>query len=224
VVADWPLCSQAHGESAVAVTREVVVNVQRVDAAAVFEHDPLLLGQVRVRWGRRTQRVPRLPTLQLFYLPSHAGRDAVGANVPAGDLAGGLRGHIAIQCNGAIRFHHFHQRLTMAHSVAAHRFDNAVGARLLRGALERIAHRLGAAGYAAGTESDPNLDCAALHAVRSLRSASFSASHAVAGVSLPAVWPSTMSTGARLQQPRQATSSTVNWRAASVSSPSGIAR
>ncbi len=51
-----------------------------------------------------------------------------------------------------------------------------------------------------------------------------SASQAEAGVSLPAVWPSTIRTGARLQQPRQATSSTVNVREGSVSAPSGMAR
>ena len=138
--------------------------------------------------------------------------------MPAGDALGGLRGHIAIERDPPVRLDHFHQRLAMAHSVAANRLDDAVRARLFCRPHQRIAHQFAPAGDAARTEADPNFDGAALHAV------TFSASHAVAGVSLPAVWPSTMSTGARLQQPRQATSSSVNMRAASVSWPSGIAR
>ena len=173
-----------HRQRAIPIARQVVVDVQRVDGPAILQHDPVFW------WGRRF----RLPIMPSDDPPSH------------------LRRHIPIRRHPPVRLHHFHQRLAIAHPVAANRLDGR--ARL----HQRIAHRFAAAGHAARTQADPDLDGAALHAV------TLSASHAVAGVSLPAVWPSTISTGARLQQPRQATSSSVNRRAASVSSPSGMAR
>src|ERR1019366_171579 len=179
----------------IAVASEVIFDVQGVDLAAVFQHDADPSGLAPGCTRRRL-------------MPP-------GTEVMADDLAGGLGGHVAIERDAAGGFHYFHQRFAVAHAVAAHGFDRgAIPRRLLQGS----AHRFAAAGDAAGAEPDAEFHRGLLHV------ACPSASHAVVGVSLPEVWPSTVSTGARLQQPRQATSSTVNRRCASVSAPSGMAR
>src|ERR1039458_866438 len=140
--------------------------------------------------------------------------------VQADDALGTLRGHVAIEGTAAAGLHHFHHRLAVAHAVAAHGLDRGAGARRL---LQGRTHRLAAASHPTGAEPDPDFDRGPLHTV-SVSAKGARASHAMAGVSRPEVCPSTVSTGARLQQPRQATSSTVNRRSASVSAPSGILR
>src|ERR1039458_9590586 len=133
--------------------------------------------------------------------------------VLADDEMGTLRGHVAIEGTAAAELDYFHHRLAVAHAVAAHGLDRGAGCHRL---LQHSAYGLAAASHAAGAEPDPDFD-------RGLHDGP-SVSHAVAGVRRPEVCPSTVSTGARLQQPRQATSSTVNRRSASVSAPSGILR
>ena len=69
-----------------------------------------------------------------------------------------LDGHVAIERDPPAGLHHLHQRLAIAHSVAADRFD-------LPGLLQDVAYGFRAAGHAAGAESDPDFDRAGLHAV-----------------------------------------------------------
>src|ERR1035438_5485090 len=184
-------------EGAVAVARQVVVDVERIDFAAVLQHDPFLFCGL---WGRMVS----------------CGRLVIGPEVPPDKKARGLNGNVAIEGDAPAGLHHLHQRLAIAHPIAADRFD-------LRSLLQDVSYRFRAAGDASVAKSDPDFDRAALHAV-SVSSRWASSALALDGVSLPAVCPSTISTGARLQQPRQATSPMVNMRAASVSAPSGMAR
>src|ERR1017187_10095051 len=112
-----------------------------------------------------------------------------GTEVLVYDVPGTLRVHVAVEGTAAAGFHHFHHRLAMAHAIAAHRLD--CGARS-RGELQHSVHGLAAASHAAGTEPDPEFHSGLLYETCP------SASHAVAGVSRPAVCPSTDRKSTRL--------------------------
>ncbi len=217
----------ARRERAVAVAREVVVDVQRVDLAAVLEHDALLLAEIR---GGRAGAAIEADGVHGDGGIRHGDPAAASARQRAqaasvrGDAlcARAARRHVAVQRGAAVGLDDFDHRLAVAHAVAADGLDDAVRAGLARRLDERGAHGLAAAGNAAGAEPDADLDGGGAHAGSASRATPSSAS-ARGGRRQPAGRvSSTISTGARLQQPRHATSSSVNRRAGSVSAPSGM--
>src|SRR5205085_3273165 len=143
----------------IAAARDVVVYIQRVDLAAIFEHDAFLcraLAAVSRQIG---------PGRQLGDGPTAPCGEPARTNVLAYNLGSGRRGHVAVQRGAAVGANDLNHRLAMALAVAANRLDDAVRARLPRRLLQGRAHRLAAAGDPAGTEPDPDFDGRAFHAV-----------------------------------------------------------
>ena len=128
-------------QRAVAIAHQVVIDAQRVDFAAILQHDALLLAGVRKRIGGGIAR-----------------EEPAGPQVLAHDRRRGLGRDIAVQCDAPVRPGDFHHRLAIAHAVAADRFDCGACAQLRGRLFQRRAHRLGAAGDAARAQADADLD------------------------------------------------------------------
>ncbi len=101
------LHEECGAERLVAAAGEVVVDGERIDHAAVFEHDALAACRGRRRRRRRVEQM--------------GGRSegAEAAGVAAGDVAGGLGGDVAVESDGAAGVEHLDDGLAVAHAVAA---------------------------------------------------------------------------------------------------------
>ena len=100
-------CRQALRERAVAVAREVVVDVQRVDLAAVLEDDALLLAEVAGAAPCRGPSDRRVATASSRNRPATRSAvqrsrvEAARPHVPPDDAARGLGRHVAVQRRAA---------------------------------------------------------------------------------------------------------------------------
>ena len=100
-------CLQAGGQRLVAVAGEVVVDVQRIDLAAVLEDDALLLAEIRGRGARasiepefvqvRLVVVARDPFRERLGPPACPGAEPTGTDVLPRNLARRLGGHVAVE-------------------------------------------------------------------------------------------------------------------------------
>ncbi len=178
-------------ERAVAVARDVLVDVERIDLAAVLEHDAVLLGEVGCRGaGAAIDRVgvlfvARVPEATRA-VPVEPARGRARSNVAASDLARHRRGHVRVESGAGVALDDFHHGLQVAHAVAAHPFHDRAGRRPPRLVEECGIDRFAAARDAARAKADADLDGLAVHAGSFSRARS-SATTAVAGVSRPAV-------------------------------------
>jgi hypothetical protein len=132
-------------EGSVAVALQVVVDVQGIDFAAVFQDD------AAISWRATALAEERACEARAGCEP------APPPEVAPDDEVGGFDCYVAVEGYASVGIYHLHQRFEVAHSVAADRFD-------LRGLLQDVAYGLGAAGDAAGAHANPNFD-SSLHAV-----------------------------------------------------------
>ena len=187
----------AVGQGAIAVARQIIVDMERVDLAAVFEYDARLLTGVRARFAgwisvapekrkgarysrRHTRHEPRRWKRREAPRFARVPEKPARVQMLAHDQSGRFGGHVAIQGDAAAWLDHFHQRLAIAHAVAAYGLDRAGCAQFAGCLLRGVTDRFGAAGNAAGTQADTDFD-------GRFMTRPGSASQAVAGVSLPAV-------------------------------------
>ncbi len=165
--------SRHRASASVAAAGEVVVDRERVDLAAVFEHDALLLAEI----GGRGAELPvdgavaqfgvvavRDQSGSRFGGPTQPRRAMPGSHVPVGDAAGGGGIDVPVEDGAPVRLDDFDHRLAVAHAVAADGLDDAVEAGVAGGCFERISDGFAAARDAAGAEPDADLDRAVPHA------------------------------------------------------------
>ena len=92
----------------IAAAREVVVDIQRIDLAAVFEHDALLRRTVvAMRPGRIGRKASRRSSVRMS-------RIVAGARVRARSARAACGGHVAVERGLPVAVDHFHHRLAMA--------------------------------------------------------------------------------------------------------------
>ncbi len=142
----------AVAQGAVTAVSQIVVDAQRIDDAAVLEHDA----------GSRRRIVPHEACLargalsQLRGVPPGAAQQSSGTQVTPHDSRYPLGCHLGVDHAPAVAVHHLDQRLTMTQPPATDGLDHTA-TRLTHGRLDRLVHRARAVGDAARAQTDTEL-------------------------------------------------------------------